>query len=747
MKSIIVTLFLLSLSCFMLGQQTGNTPGNLSVSIMGNSTYSIPLLTSPGRAPEPKLSLVINSQGSSGIAGNADISGVIQQITRSGKTRGVFGENTAIGLNAKDDIFSLNNDPLKLTNSNKYGSNGATYAPRHNPNLEVQSFGNISNTGTPAYFIVKTKDNLTLEFGRTADSRIEPVGSNIPIHYMLNKVTDASGNYYTIKYLEAEGQAYPLEIAYTGNMTTGLKPYNTIKFYYQNQFGPDQYVGGKRIRKTKMLSNIKSYNGATLFREYKIKYTYYGKATKGLVTEVVECGLNGACLKPTKFEYSTDFSIKEKAYENVIRNLKGLKTIIQIQAIDLNMDGVSDLLVTWKKDGTNSYYRTILITNNDFETQSSTVLSSLQTRFLQFGRPQNNSSRIFVKKQINKKITEQEAREKTEYVQADFNGDGKTDFVIVTENYLRVVINETINGNVTLKDKFTINLENDFKNGRVLVGDFDGNGLSDIIIHRWNKGTGYYFKKSTSGALTFQRKCCQFPSSLSRYREGNYLDFITADFDSDGDLDLLVKTKRRVAILKSSQQKFLTLVDISNKLNVNGDIQSLQAIDINNDGLPDLVKSYHYSCGVINDNIKYVIHWNNGKLIFSSSTKEITRGSFARNTPKQIFFVDYNLDGNTDMGIVGQFGSEHCRAGLYGSFFNRILLLNGDGKGNFTPEMGTSIFNAGEGKFERGELFVLPGRFFSTPSINLLAIHKNKPESHQLLELYSEPKYQLTKVT
>ncbi|HOY18061.1 MAG TPA: FG-GAP-like repeat-containing protein, partial [Haliscomenobacter sp.] len=744
MKSIIATLFQLLSCCLMLGQQTGNTPGNLSVSMTGNSIYSVPLLTSPGRSPQPKLSLVINSQSTNGIAGNADLTGVSQQITRAGKTKGVFGVNTAIGLNA-NDVFSLNGDPVKLTNGKKYGSDGATYSPQHNPDIEVQSIGDISNTGTPLFFIVKTKDNLTLQFGFTADSRIEPVGSNIPIHYMLNKVTDVSGNYYTIKYLEAEGQAYPLEISYTGNVNAGLKPYNTIKFYFQNYFGPDQFVAGTRIRKTKILTSIKSYHGETLFREYRLQYKKIEKGDKSLVAQITECGLNGACLNPTKFEYSADFSIKEKANQGVIKDLKDLKTILQIQAIDLNMDGVSDLLVTWKKDGTNNYYRTILITNNDFETLSSSVVSSLYSRVLQFGQPQNNSSRVFVK-QISEKITEQEAREQTEYVQADFNGDGKTDLVIVTESYLRVVLNVTVNGSVTLQDKFIINLENDVKKGRVVVGDFNSDGLSDIIMHRGDKGTGYYFKKSTSAELTYEKKCCQFPTNLNAFREGDFYDFIATDFDSDGNLDLLVKTRRKVAILKSSQQKFTTLLDVSNKLTKDGDILSLHAVDINNDGLTDLVKSFRYSCGVINDNIKYAVHWNNGKLIFSTTTKELIKGNFARNTPSQIFFADFNLDGNADMGVIGQFGNERCKSGLYGSFFNRILLITGDGKGNFTRELSSSVFNAEQGKFERGELFVLPGRFFSTPSINLLAIHKKKPELHQLLELYAEPKYQLNKV-
>lgn len=745
MKSILANLFLLLSCCSILGQQTGNTPGNLSVSITGNSTYSIPLLTSPGKSPQPNLSLVINSQNINGIAGNADIAGVSQQITRSSKTIGTFGENASIGLDA-NDVFSLNNDPLKLTNSIKYGSEGASYAPQHNPNIEVQSFGNILNTGTPLYFIVKTKDNLTFEFGRTTDSRIEPAGSNIPIHYMLNKVADPSGNYYTIKYLEAEGVAYPLEISYTGNVNAKLLPYNTIKFSYQNQSGPDQYVAGTRIRKTKLLSGIKSYHGQSLFREYKLSYKNFGNANKSLLTEITECGLNGACLNPTKFQYSTDFSIKEKASQNFIRDLRDLKTIIQIQAIDLNMDGVSDLLATWKKDGTNIYYRTILITNNDFETLSSSVVSSLYSRVLQFGKPQNNSSRVFVKKQINEKITEQEAREETEYVQADFNGDGKTDFVIVTENYLRVMLNETVSGNITLRNKFTINLENDLKKSRAVVGDFDGNGLSDIIIHRGDKGAGYYFKKSTSVELTYEKKCCQFPTNLNAYREGDFYDFIPSDFDGDNDLDLLVKTRKKVAILKSNQQKFSALVDISSRLAKDGDIQSLQATDINNDGLPDLVKSFHYSCGPINDNIKFVIHWNTGKLIFSSNTKELIKGNFTRNSPRQIFFTDFNLDGNVDMGVIGQFGNERCKSGIYASFFNSMLLINGDGKGNFIKERSSYVFNAEQGRFEKGELIILPGRFFSTPSVNVLAIHKKQPELHQLVELYTEPKYQLTKV-
>jgi YD repeat-containing protein len=184
-----------------------------------------------------------------------------------------------------------------------YGAPGAEYR------TEVDSFLKITSLGTagsgPASFIVKTKGGEVMEFGATADSRIEATGKPEARVWALNKLQDVKGNYLTVTYADdndtggTNGEYRPTQIDYTGN--SGLTPNRQVVFKYDPPYNPrtdqiPQYVGGSKILTTKLLTNVKTYANSSLVRDYRLTYEV-GTATKrSRLKTISECDGGGNCL-------------------------------------------------------------------------------------------------------------------------------------------------------------------------------------------------------------------------------------------------------------------------------------------------------------------------------------------------------------------------------------------------------------------------------------------------------------------
>ncbi|NBW51746.1 MAG: hypothetical protein EBR49_16985, partial [Betaproteobacteria bacterium] len=206
-----------------------STAGQFSVSPSGAANYRIPIQVPPGVAGmAPKLELVYSSQGGNGILGLGwGISG-LSTISRCARTKaqdGVVGGSVNFDAN---DRFCLDGQRLVLV-SGTYGAAGSEYR------TEIESFSKITALGTagsgPASFLVKTKSGLTIEFGNTTDSRIEAVkASGVTSAWTTgtvrawaqNKVSDVKGNYLTVTYSKdsSNGSYLPSRMDYTGNASS-----------------------------------------------------------------------------------------------------------------------------------------------------------------------------------------------------------------------------------------------------------------------------------------------------------------------------------------------------------------------------------------------------------------------------------------------------------------------------------------------------------------------------------------------
>src|SRR5581483_9325732 len=252
--------------------QSMTLPGKFSVGSSGSATYNVPIALTPGTAGlVPSLSLEYNSQGSNGLLGMGWSLGGLPSIGRCPQTVAQDGALGAVTF-ASADRFCMDGQRLVLL-SGTYGADGAQYR------TEVETFSEIISHGTagsgPAWFEVYTKSGQIMQFGNTTDSQILAKGTSTARSWALNKVSDTKGNYFTVTYTNdaTNGQAYPIEIGYTGNAAANLSPNNKVQFVYAMR--PDitsQYQAGAVSKTTVRLTDVETFAGASLVADYKLAY-------------------------------------------------------------------------------------------------------------------------------------------------------------------------------------------------------------------------------------------------------------------------------------------------------------------------------------------------------------------------------------------------------------------------------------------------------------------------------------------
>ena len=203
-----------------------------------------------------------------------------------------------------------------------------------------------------------------------------------------------------------------------------------------------------------------------------------------------------------------------------------------------------------------------------------------------------------------------------------------------------------------------------FESGRSLigitVGDANGDGIEDVFAPQIRDVPNLFFLSQPDGS---HREVAA--------RSGlDWLDHSTvslfADFDNDGDQDLVVATRKLLAIHENTDGTGLNYKRILKF--PQGDTSSLAAADYDGDGLLDL-----YVCNYLNDSETETVslsdsiyngidggmnrlYRNEGKLSFTDQTEatgmqvEATRMSLAAS------WEDFDNDGDVDLYVANDFG-------------------------------------------------------------------------------------------
>jgi len=301
----------------------GKTKGSFSVTHQGAATYSIPLLVPAGvTGMRPELGIQYSSKGVNGILGEKFSMAGLSVISITGQTIDYDGKN--IPVRFKDsDRYSL--DGMRLFDYDgvmPYGADGKEYRTAIASYKRIVSHGSILGGNSPEYFVVNTKDGLTYTYGATNDSRIEAVGRQDALYWVVNEIKDTKGNKMLFSYNEdeANGYFYPDKIEYTVNDNSPNGPINTILFYYKEKTGfRSAYIGGSRTDENKLLDEIAILHKNNIVRTYSMTYETDPQTKMTRLKSFQECGEDEDCFAPTVFNWE-EYMDAEDISISVIEN-------------------------------------------------------------------------------------------------------------------------------------------------------------------------------------------------------------------------------------------------------------------------------------------------------------------------------------------------------------------------------------------------------------------------------------------
>lgn len=609
-----------------LGTVFGYTTGNFGVTDAGTTNYSIPLVIPPGTSgTAPKLSLSYDSQGNNGMIGSGWNLQGLSAITRSAQTYAQDGQLAGISLSTTDR-FALDGERLIVSNNVAYGSDQSQYVTEQNNFSRIVCHTAVYGTAiAPLYFVVFTKSGMTMEYGNTDDSRIQINGS-VPVYWLLNKVSDKSGNYYTITYQKdaVTGEYYPDHMDYTGNVTASINPYCKVEFKYEPR--PDNLVryfhGLKMVSCTKRLKSVISYYQNTLVRQYQLSYqSAPGPVQTSQLVGVKEYGSDNTAYPATVFNWG---NIKELKYQPTEMTNIPCNAADSLLSIDVNSDGVMDI-IKFPKNGIVEIYKGNKDTTN--LTYSPMPISPSMRR------------------DGNTKVTF-----------GDFNGDGRTDILLYTASSSTLYLNMTksrdasanfimINGPVPVSSNTTL-----------VAIDLNSDGRSDIVTIDLSNGSNQTFL-STSKGTTFSYLNNQAISNLLPMGllndEDTQPDF--GDFNGDGLIDVLFYNKKTGAthlyinqggFSTSLTEKATNIIDptILAAGTTSGACQ-LYTQDMNGDGLPDII----FRDGIREKLSFWLNNGDNGFIFQKSLTREDMNLTLDGFETADFYFNDFNADGYLDI--------------------------------------------------------------------------------------------------
>lgn len=504
------------------------TPGKMGVSATGAFTYTIPIIVPPGTNNlVPALSLDYSSQYGDGTVGMGWTLAGLPTITRCPRTLAQDGIHGGVNFD-KNDRFCMNGQRLILI-SGGYGGEGSQYR------TEIETFSEIIAHGTagngPEWFEVHSKNGQVLYFGDTSSSRLLAVGTTTVRTWAVDKILDTKGNYLTVTYTNdtTNGEAYPSEIDYTGNATSSpaLAPYNKVTFSYSARAATDivpTYQAGSLQQTTVLLSKIQTYTGIsspTLVTDYELSYLQAGQTNSSGHTATHD--------ELTQVKQCTGAAVCFTPTKFEWQGSGPVPTVDASNTLDYGL---------WAAP-----YGSPYLVTGDFNGDGITDLvvpqplgQNEQPYCFYIGTGAGTSSSF-----NGETYNFCPGRDQTyppspplsrTYLVGDFNGDGLTDFIQVNAG-----MGAAWTPWLSTGSGFTSGTTGTTGQIPFVVGDFNGDGLSDLLYMDsetgWpSGGADIYFAKSTADG--------SFSALTGFAGGGNFV--AAADFDGDGCTDLMTSS-------------------------------------------------------------------------------------------------------------------------------------------------------------------------------------------------------------
>lgn len=555
--------------------EAGSDKGRFSVTSSGSAIYTIKVQIPPGvQGYQPALSFGYNSTSQNGLLGIGwNLSG-FSKISRVRKIIAIDGIDGDITYTS-EDRFAFNGKRL-LVMTGAYGSDRSVYR------TEIDNWDQVTAKGTsgtgPQSFVVQQPNGETLVFGGTDDSRVLVTsGQETVREWLLSSQTDRNGNQVTFTYStdpigigQAGTQAYPIEIAYGGNVSTQpATPANRfVRLTYEDRPDPiGNYTGGALAETTLRLSAVSSYLADDLVGNYRLGYETSPSTGASRLTSIQLFDSEDASAKglsPSRFMYQTGanaFAGSQTWLQGAFTPANGWdQTANPVTLADVNGDGLVDIV------GFKNGVQVALAKPAGF---------AAPTTWLNAFSPEYNWS-----------------GDEPRYL-TDINGDGLADIVGFSDDGVEMALADASTSTfVKVSSTFPYFAPNTGWSADAprYLADVNGDGAADIV--GFNDGVQVALADGTGG---FEAPQTWFADiGIKQGWEGG--DLLMADVNGDGKSDVIAMNQqtRSVNVALSTGTSFSeegwnqNYANFADSSQWNADNPRMMS-DVNGDGLSDLV--------------------------------------------------------------------------------------------------------------------------------------------------------------
>ncbi|WP_175453026.1 PQQ-binding-like beta-propeller repeat protein [Microbulbifer yueqingensis] len=618
--------------------QVGSLPGNFRVNEAGAATYSIPLSLPAGTAGVvPEVSLNYSSQAGNGLLGHGWSIGGLSAISRCRQTLGQDGQARPITWTA-EDRFCLDGQRL-LVVSGEYGEPGSRYR------TEIDSFAVVTahggEPGNPGYFTVERKDGSISYYGQDHQARLDTDSGALA--WAISRFEDSAGNPFQFFYSTGAGHRIEeIAYAYTG---AGSNPGAKIVFDYEERLDPiEGFSAGEAVVTNERLANIFVQNSVAgslqQVRKYELEYDDYPADRLSRLARIRQCADN-LCQPWTVFDWRLPEpgNFASYAADTVTLSTQEDRVAVGTRPADINGDGRMDLVwlePDFDPDGDGGsevdyqWFKYVLAEGDGFGAERNVY------------REDDDTSRPY------------------EWQMIDYNADGRADLVTYLNDRKHwgvVVAQPDADGNWTLSGSPRYLPELTERRAKFI--DINGDGLVDYLTGNEyrllepstapSSSTYYGFGDSHTANLGIDWKLVEFDgftrSAFDRVTVTINSATRPADFNGDGIVDPVASLNvtadcppgeepgsRGCKYYNGLMVMASSAVGEYGSYAFLGEVDTVESMDINGDGLPDII----YRRGATG-----YYRLNNGR----DFEPEVNLGEL----PRERQYFDYDSDGNVDL--------------------------------------------------------------------------------------------------
>ncbi len=335
----------------------GSDGGSISVDNSGQAAWTMPLDVPSGiNGVAPNLTLSVSTGGGNGTLGvGGGLSG-LSAISRCGKSLHQDGYFEAPQF-VKEDAYCLDGSRL-LLETGTYGESGSTYRTAIESFQRIKAVGAVGDTG-PSFFEVTNRAGAKTYYGSFEDRNTfesDPVSGAKSV-WKVDYLEDSNGNRLKYEYSDVGTEEIQLTSIYYGyNPSQGANAGLRVSLEYESRPDTSQaYSRGALYSQTKRVSNIKTFVGSSMVRDYRLGYEQGAVTQASRIVSVQECSANDQCYRPSILRYAPETETNWRTSNATLPvALQSTDKKPYGTLVDINNDGKVDVVQAYR-DGETSY--------------------------------------------------------------------------------------------------------------------------------------------------------------------------------------------------------------------------------------------------------------------------------------------------------------------------------------------------------------------------------------------------------